>query len=65
MNAQPDVIIGLDVGTTAVKVAAFGLNARQGEFGTALREYPLERPEPGWQVQDPQNRPERHRGCAR
>ena len=28
MNAQPDVIIGLDVGTTAVKVAAFGLNAR-------------------------------------
>jgi sugar (pentulose or hexulose) kinase len=23
MNAQPDVIIGLDVGTTAVKVAAF------------------------------------------
>src|SRR5215218_1765331 len=53
MNAQPDVIIGLDVGTTAVKVAAFGLNSRQGEFAPALREYPLKQPEPGWQVQDP------------
>jgi gluconokinase len=53
MNAQPDVIIGLDVGTTAVKVAAFGLNGGQPEFGTALREYQLEQPQPGWQVQDP------------
>jgi gluconokinase len=53
MNANAEVIIGLDVGTTAVKVAAFGLNSRQGELGRALREYRLEQPEPGWQVQDP------------
>ncbi len=53
MNAQPDVIIGLDVGTTAVKVAAFGLNGGQRELTTALREYRLAQPEPGWQVQDP------------
>jgi gluconokinase len=53
MNAQAEVIIGLDVGTTAAKVAAFALNGRGGEFGKALREYRLEQPAPGWQVQDP------------
>ena len=46
MNAQPDVIIGLDVGTTAVKVAAFGLNGGQRQLTTALREYRLAQPEP-------------------
>ena len=53
MKAQTEVIIGLDVGTTAVKVAAVGLNGRQGDLGRALREYRLEQPAPGWQVQDP------------
>jgi gluconokinase len=53
MNAQAEVIIGVDVGTTAAKVAAFGLNGRPGEVATGLREYRLEQPAPGWQVQDP------------
>lgn len=57
-----DVILGLDVGTTAAKAVAFGL-AGSGRTGSdwpgsawrraALREYPLRQPEPGWQVQDP------------
>jgi gluconokinase len=53
MNVHADVIIGLDVGTTAVKVAAFAVNGAPGELCSALREYPLEQPQPGWQVQDP------------
>ncbi|MGY1773152.1 gluconokinase [Blastococcus sp. SYSU D00813] len=46
-----DVVIGLDVGTTAAKAVAFspGTSWR----ATALREYPLSEPRPGWQVQDP------------
>ena len=50
-----DVIIGLDVGTTAVKVAAFGVGGAPGMLAKALAEYPLEQPQPGWQVQDPAN----------
>ena len=53
MNAPAEVIIGVDVGTTAAKVAAFGLNGQPGELGKGLREYRLEQPAPGWQVQDP------------
>lgn len=53
MNRTSDVIIGVDVGTTAVKVAAFGVDGGQGERASALREYPLEQPQPGCQVQDP------------
>ncbi len=48
-----DVIIGVDVGTTAVKVAAFAVNGAPAELPRALREYPLEQPQPGWQVQEP------------
>lgn len=47
-----EVIIGLDVGTTAAKVVAFGLGSRWRH--SAIREYPLLQPNPGWQVQDPQ-----------
>jgi gluconokinase len=47
------VIIGVDVGTTAVKVAAFAVNGAHAELPRALREYPLEQPQPGWQVQEP------------
>jgi sugar (pentulose or hexulose) kinase len=36
-----DVIIGVDVGTTAVKVAAFAVNGTHAELPRALREYPL------------------------
>jgi gluconokinase len=47
-----EVILGLDVGTTATKAVAFGLDG-PGWRRAALREYPLRQPEPGWQVQDP------------
>jgi gluconokinase len=46
------VIIGLDVGTTATKAVLFGVGT--GRRHTALREYPLLAPQPGWQVQDPE-----------
>ncbi|MCZ2816338.1 gluconokinase [Modestobacter sp. VKM Ac-2984] len=46
-----DVIIGLDVGTTAAKAVAFSPGS--GWQATALREYPLSEPRAGWQVQDP------------
>ncbi len=45
------VLIGLDVGTTAAKAVAFDLAAPWTTV--ALREYPLVEPQPGWQVQDP------------
>ena len=47
----PQVIIGLDVGTTGVKAAAFGLGPPWR--GMAVRRYPLLRPAPGQEVQDP------------
>jgi sugar (pentulose or hexulose) kinase len=53
MTRGADVIIGVDVWTTAVKVAAFGVDERPALLSTALREYPLDQPRPGWQVQDP------------
>jgi gluconokinase len=58
MNSAGEVILGLDVGTTAVKVVAFPINTA-GTGGGATqpastqREYPLQQPEAGWQVQDP------------
>jgi len=45
------VIIGLDVGTTAAKAVAFGLGSAWRH--TSLHEYPLLEPRPGWQIQDP------------
>lgn len=53
MSGPAEVIIGLDVGTTAVKVAAFEVRGEPGQLPTTQREYPLMQPEPGWQVQDP------------
>ena len=53
MNPTADVLIGIDVGTTAVKVAAFSVSGARGMLAKALREYRLEQPQPGWQVQDP------------
>ena len=48
MNTRTtEVIIGVDVGTTAVKVAAFGVNGAQRELARALREYRLEQPQAG------------------
>ncbi|MEE6271953.1 gluconokinase [Georgenia wangjunii] len=45
------VIIGLDIGTTAVKAVAFDTESSWRR--TALREYPLLEPHPRWQVQEP------------
>lgn len=52
MHPPAEVIIGIDVGTTATKIVAFGLGSSWRH--TAVREYPLLAPLPGWQVQDPQ-----------
>jgi gluconokinase len=45
------VVVGLDVGTTGVKAAAFGLGSAWRMV--AIREYPLLEPAPGQAVQDP------------
>lgn len=48
----PDrVVVGLDVGTTGVKAAAFGLDSAWCRL--ARREHPLLHPAPGHRVQDP------------
>ncbi|MEV0083578.1 FGGY-family carbohydrate kinase [Saccharopolyspora sp. NPDC050642] len=47
----PEVMLGIDVGTTAVKVAAFGLDGTPVAAHTAG--YPIARPRPGWAEQDP------------
>ena len=49
----PEVVLGIDVGTTAAKVSAFGLGDVVGWQRTSSREYPLQQPQPGWEVQDP------------
>jgi gluconokinase len=46
-----EVIIGIDIGTTAAKVSAFGVGSSWRH--TVAREYPLLRPRPGWEVQQP------------
>lgn len=47
-----EVVVGLDVGTTAAKASAFGIGSSWRR--TVVREYPLLHPRPGWEVQDPQ-----------
>jgi len=50
-DEQPrEVILALDVGTTAVKVVAVGVDRPWRLL--VEREYPLREPQPGWQVQD-------------
>ncbi|MER7083090.1 xylulokinase [Saccharopolyspora kobensis] len=57
--ARPAMMLGIDVGTTAVKVAAFELD---GTLVAAHTEaYPIHRPQPGWAEQDPMDW---WRGCA-
>ncbi|MEU8154622.1 gluconokinase [Micromonospora sp. NPDC048986] len=51
MGPERRVIVGVDVGTTAVRAAAFALDGAARHVST--REYPLREPMPGWQVQDP------------
>lgn len=45
-----EVVLAVDAGTTAVKVVAVGVD-RPWRF-LVEREYPLQEPHPGWQVQD-------------
>lgn len=45
------MIVGVDVGTTAVRAVAFALDGTARHAAT--REYPLLEPMPGWQVQEP------------
>lgn len=57
---DPELLLGIDVGTTAVKVAAFtpdGVRVAAHTVG-----YPVHRPRPGWAEQDPQDW---WRGCLR
>ncbi|MBM0276685.1 hypothetical protein JM949_15290 [Micromonospora sp. STR1s_6] len=52
MGPERRVILAVDVGSTAVRAAAFALDGTARH--TATREYPLREPVPGWQVQDPE-----------
>lgn len=49
-----DIVLGLDVGTTAAKATAFEVGGNGDPIGLAAHEYPLTQPQPGWQVQDPE-----------
>lgn len=51
MTGQANVVIGVDMGTTATKAVAYGLDGVQ--LASAQHGYPLDEPEPGWAVQDP------------
>ena len=50
--SPPEVIVGLDVGTTGVKAVAFGVGSSWRRV--AIREYPLLHAGPGQEVQDPE-----------
>lgn len=70
MNEPAEVIVGVDVGTSAVKVVAFGIDARASGASSASaasaasaapawnhmeeRKYPMLSPAPSWRVQDPE-----------
>jgi xylulokinase len=50
---DPELLLGIDVGTTAVKVAAFTADGMRLAAHTVS--YPVHRPRPGWAEQDPQD----------
>lgn len=50
---ETPVHVGLDIGTTAVKVAAFDVGGTAGARAMAVRPCRLQQPRPGWQVVDP------------
>jgi xylulokinase len=49
----PDTLVGLDVGTSAVKGVAIDENG--AVLATAEERYPLSTPKPGWAEQDPED----------
>src|SRR4051795_2515687 len=51
MNGSDDVVVGVDIGTTATKVIAY--DASGEARASASTDYPLRQPEPGAAVQDP------------
>src|SRR3954451_13975829 len=52
MPTRPDVVLGVDIGTTATKVVAFDAEGR--EHASAAAGDPLDEPRPGQAVQDPE-----------
>jgi gluconokinase len=44
-------VVGVDIGTTSAKAAAFGADGAMGHLADVA--YPLHEPRPGWAVQDP------------
>ena len=52
MPTRHDVVLGVDIGTTATKVVAFDADGR--EHASAEAGYPLDEPHPGYAVQDPE-----------
>src|SRR6476661_10554708 len=52
-SARSVALVGLDVGTSAVKGVAIDEEGRV--LATASAEYPLARPQPGWSEQDPED----------
>jgi xylulokinase len=51
MAPSKEILIGIDVGTSATKVVAFNLSGKA--LASAGRDYPLSMPRPGWSEQDP------------
>jgi gluconokinase len=51
MNGSDDVVLGVDIGTTATKVVAY--DASGAARASASTDYPLRQPQPGAAVQDP------------
>jgi xylulokinase len=52
-RGAPEIVVGLDVGTSAVKAVALGLDGRVIASHEAA--YPLAVPKPGWAEQDPED----------
>lgn len=53
MADQRDILIGIDLGTSATKVVAFDLHGKP--LASATRDYPLHTPKPNWAEQDPED----------
>src|SRR4051794_24511138 len=63
MNGSDDLVIGVDIGTTATKVIAY--DASGATRASASTDYPLRQPEPGAAVQDPHEVAAAVRGAVR
>jgi gluconokinase len=63
VSGSDEVVIGVDLGTTATKVIAYDVSG--GSRASASESYPLEQPEPGAAVQDPDEIVAAVRGAVR